>query len=143
MLVDKYRCLSGTLPILNQLLVEGWHQKHEDIALSLEKSHDPSSVEALYHAALSRYRYLDYDESYGLARKCIWALSKIGTVEADRRLRDLSQIENSVIAEYARKRLSATSSNAARRDGVRVFKQFAWLKLVPTNWRYLVPPIRG
>jgi hypothetical protein len=112
MLIEKFGGLPNALPVLNQLLVEEWHRRHEDIAFSLEELHDPSSVEPLYRAALSRHEYLDYDEFYGLARKCTWALSMIGTPEAYGRLRDLSRVENPVIAEYARKRLPAAPSGA-------------------------------
>lgn len=104
-LVGKFGSLPSALHILNQLLAEGWHYRHEDIALALEELHDPSSIEPLYRAALSRHEYLDYDDGYALARKCTWALYKIGTPEAFERLRDLSRGENLVIAGYARKRL--------------------------------------
>ena len=104
-LLYKFGGLPEALHLLNQLLVEGWHSRHEDIALALEELHDPTSVEPLYQAALSRHEYLDWDEGYALARKCTWGLSKIGTPEAFARLRDLSRVENTVIAGYARKRL--------------------------------------
>jgi hypothetical protein len=104
-LLHIFGSLPDALHLLNQLLVEEWHYKHEDIAFALEGLHDPSSVEPLYQAALSRHEYLDYDEGYALSRKCTWALYKIGTPEAFERLRDLSRVENPVIAGYARKRL--------------------------------------
>src|SRR4051794_28076653 len=48
--VYKFGSLPDALDILNQLLVEGWHYRHEDIASALEELHDPSSVEPLYQA---------------------------------------------------------------------------------------------
>ncbi|HEU5013817.1 MAG TPA: hypothetical protein VFT66_14950 [Roseiflexaceae bacterium] len=75
-LICTFGYLPNTLHILNQLLIEGWHRKHEDIALYLEELHDPSSVEPLYQAALSEHEYLDYDEFYELARKCTMGLIK-------------------------------------------------------------------
>jgi hypothetical protein len=48
----------------------------------------------------------EYDEGHALARKCTWALAKIGTREAVDRLRDLACCGDSVIEAYARKRLS-------------------------------------
>ena len=104
-LLYRFGGLPDALHLLNQLLVEGWHNRHEDIAFALEGLRDPSSVEPLYQAALSRHEYLDFDEGYALARKCTWGLYKIGTLEAFERLRDLSWVENPVIAAYARKRL--------------------------------------
>jgi hypothetical protein len=35
------------------------------------------------------------------------------------------------------------AKRAARRDGVRVFKQFLWLNRVPSKRRCLVPPTSG
>jgi hypothetical protein len=82
-----------------------WHTRHEDIARALQRLRDPRTVDALFSAALSRHDYLAYDEFFGLARKCTWALADIGTIEAKRRLEQLAGSENPMIAGYARKRL--------------------------------------
>jgi hypothetical protein len=46
-----------------------------------------------------------YDECFGLARKCTWALADIGTPEAHARLEILAKHSNPQIAAYAQKRL--------------------------------------
>ena len=87
--------------ILNKLIVEEWHYKHEDIARILQKLKDPKSVEYLYEATLSSYEYLDYDESYALAVKCIWALGDINNEFAIEKLKLLSKSDNTIIKENA------------------------------------------
>jgi hypothetical protein len=94
------------VPILNRLLVEDWHRQHENIAQALTRFRDPSSVDSLYRAALSRHEYLAYDDAFALAVKCIWALAKIDTPEARERLRALATSDNDVIREEAEKRLA-------------------------------------
>jgi hypothetical protein len=94
-----------TVSILNRLLVEDWHQQHENIAMALSELRTPSSVESLYQAALSHHPYLDYDDSYALAVKCIWGLGKIGTEAARERLARLAASENPVIRDQAQKQL--------------------------------------
>ncbi len=88
-----------------ELLSADWHYKHEDIAQLLGEIKDPASVDCLYEAATREYAYLDYDDTYQLARKCIKALSAIGSEAAVVRLRELSLQDNAMVAEYARKEL--------------------------------------
>ena len=92
-------------PILIELLSMPWHRKHEDIVSALQRLKDPRAVDSLYRATLVSHAYLDYDEFFGLARKCTWALADIGTVEAQSRLKSLAQSANAQIAQYAQKRL--------------------------------------
>ncbi|MDR6340044.1 hypothetical protein HNQ91_003109 [Filimonas zeae] len=66
--------------ILCRLLGEDWHFKHEDIVLILQDLKSIDSVGALYNAVFLKLEYLNYDESYSLARKCIHAL---GTIDSD------------------------------------------------------------
>lgn len=93
------------VPLLSELIVADWHLRHEDVALALEELRDPRSIDALAQAAVTSYSYLDYDENFGLARKCTWALARIGTPLAFQRLRELAHCSNQIIAGYAIKRL--------------------------------------
>ncbi len=93
------------VPFLVELLNEDWHYKHEDIVLLLQSSKDSRAVDVLYKTALKKYPYLDYDNSYALARKCTWALADIGTPEAKDKLFLLSKVEDEEISNYAKKRL--------------------------------------
>jgi hypothetical protein len=96
---DKY------VDVFNRLLLVDWHERHEDIAALLKGISSPKSVDALYKAATVLYDYLDYDDTYQFARKCIKALSAINNAEAIGKLQVLAQYDIPEIAEYAEKEL--------------------------------------
>jgi len=93
------------VPILNQLIVEDWHFKHEDIARLLQGFKNPSSIDVLYQTALAEYDYLGYDDSYALAVKCIWALGDINTASSREKLKQLTSSSNQVVSDAAEKQL--------------------------------------
>ncbi|QDT71662.1 HEAT repeat domain-containing protein [Lacipirellula limnantheis] len=93
------------VPPLLSLLRSTDHFRHEDIVNALQDIKDPRAVEGLFDAATVTHEYLAYDEFFGLARKCTWALADIGTPEAKARLVQLAASENPLIAGYAKKRL--------------------------------------
>jgi len=66
-------------------------------------------------AARVRHEYLDYDEFFGLARKCAWAFADIGTPEAKAKLEQLASSENSLVAGYAKKRLDRWDDEKPRK----------------------------
>jgi len=96
---------SDYVAVLIDLLLEDWHYKHEDIALELQRIQSPLAVDALHQTAIKKFAYLDYNYSHALARKCTWALCKIGTEEAKQRLIQLTDFEDSEVVSYAQKRL--------------------------------------
>jgi HEAT repeat protein len=96
---------STFVPPLLALLRSHDHFRHEDIVAALQGIKDPRAIDALFEAASVRLPYLDYDEFFGLARKCTWALADIGTQEAKTRLEQLTSNDNRLIADYAKKRL--------------------------------------
>lgn len=91
--------------IFCKLLSEDWHYNHEDIAFILQSLEDDSTVECLFNAAQLHFAYLDYDDTYQLARKCIKALSAINNVEAINKLHSLSENVIPEIRQYAMKEL--------------------------------------
>jgi hypothetical protein len=101
-------------PMLCNLLRERWHTSHENIVGALQDIRDPSTVDCLFETALERYAYLDYDDSFALAVKCIWALHDIGTAYAKEKLKILADSDITAIRENARERLIALS---AKRPG--------------------------
>lgn len=93
------------VPALVQLLGTAWHFRHEDVVSALQRLKDPRAVDGLYQEALVSYEYLNYDEFFGFARKCTWALADIGTPEAKAKLQLLAQVNNIMVAGYAQRRL--------------------------------------
>ncbi|WP_024529719.1 HEAT repeat domain-containing protein [Serratia fonticola] len=86
---------------LNELLLESWHYRHEDIASLLQDAKSPTSIDALNKAVMTKFDYLDFDDSYALAVKCIWALGEIGTPVAMDKLTKLSNSDNKIIRDNA------------------------------------------
>jgi hypothetical protein len=90
---------------LCELLPMSWHTKHEDIAMLLKAAKDPSTVNCLYNATELQFDYLDYDDTYQFARKCIKAISAIGDKNAIEKLLLLSSSKIHSISCYAKKEL--------------------------------------
>jgi len=92
--------------ILNQLVTDPWHQKHEEIVRLLDHFRQPSSVNPLYEAALLDLDYRDYDEDFILANKCIRALEKIQDQNAIEKMESSASADNELIRQYAQKHLN-------------------------------------
>jgi len=101
--------------ILATLLLSSNHSRHEDIAHALQVLRYPHAVNALFKAAQMSHDYLNYDDSFGLARKCTWALADIGTPEAFGKLQLLADGDNPTIAGYAQKRLDSWNREKHRK----------------------------
>lgn len=91
--------------IFNKALLDDWHNKHEDVAMILQKLHSPQSVEYLYKAIFKNYKYLEYDESHAFEVKCIWAIGNIKTSTAKEKLEKIAQLEIPEIRESAKQQL--------------------------------------
>lgn len=103
------------VPTLVELLRARWHTRHEDTARWLQQLRDPRAVDALFETAFSKFPYLEYDNSYALARKCTWALADIGTPEARAKLEELARGADAEIAGYAQRRLDHWDSELKRK----------------------------
>lgn len=93
------------ISILNRLLAVDWHYSHEDIALILQKKQDPYSTNVLYKTALTKFQYLEINNSEALARKCIYALGAINTVDSRKYLVDIANSDDEVVSEFAKHQL--------------------------------------
>lgn len=91
----------GYVPILIKLLAEDWHKRHEDIASVFQRLRAPEPIDVLYNTALRKFKYLDYDDNYALAVKCIWALGDIETKAAKAKLELLAKSDNKIIRDNA------------------------------------------
>lgn len=93
------------LDVLCELATASWHERHEDVVDALAKLKSPTSVDALFNAALTRHAYRDYDESETLAVKVTWALRRIETPEALEKLGALRRSSNRIVSSEATRRL--------------------------------------
>jgi hypothetical protein len=83
---------------LAQILVEDWHDSHEDIAFELGLMGDPGSVGALAKATTIRFDYLiRWGNLHEFQRKCAYALARIGTIESREALEELARNEDPYI----------------------------------------------
>jgi HEAT repeat protein len=105
----------SSVPELCRLLRLDWHTSHEEIASILQRLKAPEAVDALVEAAQVSHAYLSYDEQFGLARKCSWALADIGTTSAKNGLLRLAADSSGIKAAYARKRLENWDSELGRK----------------------------
>ncbi|HEM7578103.1 TPA: hypothetical protein U2J86_005162 [Serratia marcescens] len=93
----KYVCIY----LLEKLILEKWHYKHEDLARLLQAYKSPSSVDVLYLASNLNLEYLDFDDNYSLAIKCIRGINSIGNENAIEKLKILSKSKNEKIKNNA------------------------------------------
>lgn len=97
---------TSCLPYLEKLIVEKWHISHENLAMILQQLKSPSSVESLYKAATLHLPYLDYDDNYALARRCLWALGSINTEEAKEMIKKLAHSDEEEIRNHAQEQIN-------------------------------------
>lgn len=91
--------------VLGKLIESHWHFQHENIAIIFQKLKSPDSIKYLYKTALTQFDYLDFDEAFALAVKCIWALGDINTEDSKGKLKVLAESENEIIRDNAIKQL--------------------------------------
>ncbi|MFC5473994.1 hypothetical protein [Paraherbaspirillum soli] len=103
----QFGCTESSAEVLCNLILQDWHTQHENIAMVLKDMRYPGAVQCLYQAALAVFPYLDYDESYALGVKCIYALRAIGTSNAKEKLALIAQGSNAILAENAERLIKA------------------------------------
>lgn len=93
---------SSAAPILAKILLEDWHDSHEDIVFELGLIGDPSAVKAIAKAALIPFASLEQCGSLPeFQRKCAYALARTGTIESRQALQDLASHPDPQIRRYA------------------------------------------
>ncbi len=94
-------------PLLAQLLLEAWHDSHEEIVAGLGLMGHHGAVTAISRAAVTPATYLvKQNKLHGFQRKCVYALARIGTIEARAALADLATSTDPHLSEYAREGLA-------------------------------------
>ena len=104
-LMDRYGYSNQYANVLCKILLTDWHFCHEDIVFTLSEFKDWNIISCLYNAASMRLNYLNYDETFQLARKCIKAIAEIDDSKATEKLIQLAKNDNQIIRQYAQKEL--------------------------------------
>lgn len=107
--------LSELIPVLICALKDEKHFRQEDIVTLFQKAKDPRTIDVLSATTFKKFEHLDYDETFGLARKCTWALADIGTEMSKAALEEISKSDNALIAKYAQKRLDNWENELGRK----------------------------
>lgn len=82
-------------PLLAQILLEDWHDSHEDIVLELGLIGNPTVVDAIASAAKTKFLTLvEWGNLHEFQRKCAYALARIGTDESRMALEDMIRSED-------------------------------------------------
>lgn len=110
-LAEEKLNISSFLDILNKLILCKWHNKHEDIALLLQKIRGSESVEYLYKAIFLKPAYLEWDDNYAFEKKCIHAIAKCGNREAVDKLKLLVTNKNEIIRLCAEQQLQKVQNS--------------------------------
>lgn len=98
---------SDAVPILARVLLEDWHDAHEDIAFELGLIGDRRAVDVLVKAARIPFAHLvEWGNLQSFQRKCAYALARIGSPEARTALETLAFESDPKLREYAREGLS-------------------------------------
>lgn len=98
--------LMPEIDLVCELLCTYGHHEHENLAFFSQQIKSPLMADCLYKAAELEFPYLDYDDTYQFARKCIKALYAIGTDKAFEKLERLANSKNEKISLYAKKELN-------------------------------------
>ena len=89
--------------LCHALLRHDLNVSFDDIVVALGEIADPRSVPFLVDAMWWRP---DWDEYLQLAKKCVWALARIGTPEAIEALRDAATVGSDILREEAQYELN-------------------------------------
>ena len=93
-------------PLLALILLEDWHDSHEDIVFELGLIGIPSVVSAITAAAKTRFRSLvEWGNLPEFQRKCAYALARIGTDESRAALQEMANSPDVDMREYGQEGL--------------------------------------
>jgi len=116
---DIYHQYNDSLTELDEIELEkwlfglDWHTTHDNIASGFQTRSHPSTAKFLYQKIQSnKIPEFDYKP---VSRKCVWALADIGTIEAKEYIVKLSTCEDSIIKDYANKRLENWNNELGRK----------------------------
>lgn len=93
--------------VLMRLLLEDWHDLHEDIVFDLGLMGEPSAVGVILKAVNIPFAHLvEWGNLHAFQRKCAYALARISTEESRAALEILARSTDPHIREYGEEGLS-------------------------------------
>ena len=93
---------SVPVTVLTGLLLEHWHDMHEDIVFELGLIGDSAAVDTIRSAASIPFESLvRWGNLPAFQRKCAYALARIASEESRRALELLAESDDSQLREYA------------------------------------------
>jgi pantothenate kinase len=104
------------IPILNQLLVNKNHKKHQFITRCIQDLKSPTSISFIQKALETNFDYLQYtcSEDIVIAKWFSHALAKIGTTEAINLMKFYTKSENEGIKTEMMYRLNKLKNSTGR-----------------------------
>lgn len=80
-------------PFLARLLLEDWHDSHEDIVFELGLIGDPCAIAPIEQAIVTPFKSLvEWGNVHAFQRKCTFALARIGTAESREALQRIAKL---------------------------------------------------
>lgn len=94
-------------PLLAYILLEDWHDSHEDIVFELGLIGNPTVVGAIAEAAKTKFTSIvEWDNLREFQRKCAYALARIGTDESRTALEEMVRAEDAYLRQVGEEGLS-------------------------------------
>jgi hypothetical protein len=91
-----------TAPLLARLLLEDWHEEHEDIVFELGLIGDNCATSAIAQAAQKNFEYMvRWGNLEEFQRKCAYALARIGSDDSKVALELMAQQFDTGLSKYA------------------------------------------
>ena len=88
-------------PLLAHILLEDWHDSHEDIVFELGLIGNPCVIDSIAKVATIHFEYMErWGTLHEFQRKCAYALARIGTDESREALEGLAQNSDPHLREY-------------------------------------------
>jgi len=119
-----------------------WHEIHDQLASGFQWSRHPKLEQFLYEQIISnKTPQFDYKP---VSRKAVWALADIGTKQSKEYLEKLTQGDDSVVQEFALKRITNWDNEIERKgrkipsqlsfpNRIRLEKYQNYVKRIPIN----------
>lgn len=106
-----------TAPLLAKLLLEDWHEEHEDIVFELGLIGDNAATSAIAQAAQKDFEHLiRWGNLEAFQRKCAYALARIGSNDSKAALQAMTQMPNPSLSRCAEEGLKHWPMPVKRSD---------------------------